>query len=167
MWKDWILKDSLWWSKPINIPFRAERESTYREWVVNWKRLTIKSLGIQLTIILISSKYSELVFLSQAFWVSKDSVQGLWLNSRAPAFKPKGRGFNNRQKLSHLQDGQENFEGDAAGGSMLVHHQLLDLGLRRILSESADDVTDEGDRNSSVAAVVVEQEGLLEFSDLG
>ena len=64
MWKDWILKDSLWWSKPINIPFHAERESTYREWVVNWKRLTIKSLGIQVTIILISSKYSELSFTS-------------------------------------------------------------------------------------------------------
>ncbi len=48
---------------------------------------------------------------------------------------------------------------------MLVH-QLLDLGLRGVLAQGAHDVSDERDGDAAVAAVVVQQEGLLELGDL-
>ncbi len=48
---------------------------------------------------------------------------------------------------------------------MLVH-QLLDLGLCGVLAQGAHDVSDERDGDAAVAAVVVQQEGLLELGDL-
>ena len=73
-----------------------------------------------------------------------------------------------RNKIGHesdLEDGQEGLEGDPLVGAVLVD-ELLDLGLGGVLSERAHDVADEGDGDLAVAAVVVEQEGLLELRDL-
>ena len=66
---------------------------------------------------------------------------------------------------TNLKDRQEDFEGHSVIGSVLLD-QLLDLRLRRVLAESSDDVTDHRDRDLSIAAVVVQQERLVEVADL-
>lgn len=66
---------------------------------------------------------------------------------------------------SNLKDRKKDFEGDAIVGPMFLY-QLLDLRFGRVLSESPDDVTDHWHRDLAVAAVVVQQERLVEVGDL-
>lgn len=84
-----------------------------------------------------------------------------------PRKKKEGKVARNRERkmASHLEDGEEGLEGDPLVGAVLVD-ELLDLGLGRVLAEGAHHVADEGDGDLAVAAVVVEQEGLLELRNL-
>jgi hypothetical protein len=67
--------------------------------------------------------------------------------------------------ISDLKNRQKDFEGDSFVGPVLVN-EFLDFRFGRILSERANDVTDQRNRNPAVAAIVVKQKGLLEFGDL-
>jgi len=74
-------------------------------------------------------------------------------------------GIRGTTSTNCLHDWKEDLEGDPVVGTVLVH-ELLHLGLRRVLPQGAHHVSDLINWDLAISPLVVQKEGFLEFRDL-